>query len=83
MVRVISLLWTLVLAILVTMLSFFYIQESIKHGFPFSFAQEAVAVDGTIAYNFNIWSIALDIIVWWLLFSLTWIIIRNYILQVD
>ncbi len=83
MVRVLSLLWTFGLAILTTALSFFYIQSEFRHGFPFTFATEIVASDGTLAYKVNYWLIALDIFVWWLLFSMVWIIVRNYILELD
>jgi hypothetical protein len=82
MVRVLSLIWTLFLAIAVTVLSFFYTTESGLHGFPFSFAKE-ITVEGNVFYNINYWSAAIDIVIWWLLFSIFWIIVRNYILQVD
>ncbi|HEY4695183.1 MAG TPA: hypothetical protein VIH52_04470 [Candidatus Nanoarchaeia archaeon] len=83
MVRVLSLLWTLVLAILTTSVSFFYIQKEFRHGFPFSFARETISDSGVASYTFNYWSVALDIFVWWILFSMIWIIVKNYILELD
>jgi hypothetical protein len=83
MVRVLSLLWTLVLAILTTGVSFFYSQNDFKHGFPFSFARETVGDQGTLTYTFNYWSVVLDIFIWWMLFSMIWIIVKNYILELD
>lgn len=81
MVRVLSLLWTFVLSWLVTGVSFFYIRDEVKHGFPFSFASDDINIAGNIYYKVNIWSVLLDVIVWWLLFSVLWIIIKNYVLE--
>lgn len=83
MVRVLSLVWTLTLAVAITSVSFFYIRDDIKHGFPFSFAKDILNGDGTSGFNINYWSIAFDILVWWLLFSLLWIIVKNYVLELD
>lgn len=83
MVRVLSLIWTLVLSFGVTSVSFFYVRDEIKHGFPFSFAKDSLTGDGTTSFSFNYWSVALDVLIWWLLFSLLWIIVKNYILELD
>lgn len=83
MVRVLSLLWTLIFALLITAVSYFYITDNIKHGFPFTFAREVVDGTGQAFLNINYWSVALDVLIWWLLFSICWIIVRNYILQTD
>ena len=86
MVRVLSLLWTFVLAALVTAVSFFYIRGGVDRGFPFSFAKDTLGTtDGNTIYTFsyNYWLLAFDLIIWWLLFSVLWIIIKNYILELD
>jgi len=83
MVRVLSLVWTLLLSLSITSVSFFYVREDFKHGFPFSFAKDQFASDGTTTYSLNYFSVAFDILVWWLLFSLLWIIIKNYVLELD
>lgn len=82
MIRALSLIWTLTLSIAVTAVSFFYVREDTKHGFPFSFARNEIAPDGSIEYMFNYWSVFFDILIWWLLFSLVWIIVKNYVLEV-
>lgn len=86
MVRVLSLLWTFLLAMLVTGVSFFYIRSGVDRGFPFSFAKDTpITIDGnaTFSINYNYWLLAFDVIIWWLLFSVLWIIIKNYVLELD
>ncbi len=83
MVRVISLVWALALSVAITSVSFFYIRDDFKHGFPFSFARDQISSYGTTTYSINYWSVAFDILIWWLLFSLLWIIVKNYILELD
>lgn len=83
MVRVLSLVWTLLLSLSITLVSFFYVRDEIKHGFPFSFAKDNLNGDGTSSFSINYWSIAFDVFVWWLLFSLLWIIVKNYVLELD
>lgn len=83
MVRVLSLIWTLVLSLTTTAISFFYIRDEIKHGFPLTFAKDQLTVDGSIDYSLNYWLVGIDILIWWLLFSLLWIIIKNYVLEID
>jgi len=84
MVRVLSLLWTFVLALLITAVSFFYIKNGSERGFPFTFITEVgTKANGEIVFNINYWLLAFDIIIWWLLFSVIWIIIKNYILEID
>lgn len=79
MVRIFSLIWTLILSLLVTAISFFYIREE-KVGFPFSFATdtEGQGFAGT-GIEINFWSLILDIIFWWFLFSILWLILKNYV----
>ncbi len=83
MMKALSLLWTLLLSLIVTGISFFYIRDGVRHGYPFSYAKDAVNPDGSLGYNINIFSIIFDVLIWWLLFSLVWLVIRNYILEVD
>lgn len=83
MVRVLSLIWTLALSVAVSGLSFFYIHDEVKHGFPLYFVKDQLGVDGVTSYNFNYWLLGIDILIWWLLFSLLWIIIKNYVLELD
>lgn len=83
MVRVLSLVWTLGLSIAVTSISFFYVRDEVKHGFPFSFAKDSLNSDGSVGYSFNYWSVFFDVLIWWLLFSLLWIIVKNYVLEMD
>jgi ribose/xylose/arabinose/galactoside ABC-type transport system permease subunit len=79
MIRVLSLLWTLALSLVVTGISFFYIRGAAR-GFPFSFSQE-VAGQGSSNLQFNSLSLIFDIVFWWLLFSVLWIILKNYIFE--
>lgn len=83
MVRVLSLVWTLVAALLITGLSFFYITNNSNHGYPFTFAKDITETSGLQGLLVNYWSAALDALIWWFLFSILWIILKNYILQVD
>lgn len=80
MIRILSLLWTLILALVVTGVSFFYIRGDAR-GFPFSFSKEVVDASGYASFDLNIWSLALDLVFWWLLFSMVWIILKNYIFE--
>lgn len=81
MIRVLSLLWTLVLGIIVTGISFFYIRGEAR-GFPFTFSKETGEQLDITKFDFNIWSIALNVMFWWLLFSILWIILKNYIFEI-
>lgn len=83
MVRVLSLLWTLILSLLTTAVSFFYIREETRHGFPFTFAKDNFSADGSVGYDFNFFSVAFNLLVWWILFSLVWLIVKNYVLEAD
>ena len=80
MIRALSLLWTLLLAVIVTAISFFYIRGE-DRGFPFSFSEGTVEQIQVNGFQLNGWSVALDIIFWWLLFSMVWIILKNYIFE--
>ncbi|OGY21300.1 MAG: hypothetical protein A2126_02435 [Candidatus Woykebacteria bacterium GWB1_45_5] len=80
MIRVLSLLWTLVLSLIVTGISFFYIRSD-SRGFPFSFSKE-IADQGSVGgLHFNFGSLVLDVIFWWFLFSILWLILKNYIFE--
>ena len=83
MLRVLYLFWTLIAALLVTGLSFFYISGEAKHGFPFTFATEVKdgVSGGEILLKFNSWSLVLDIMFWWILFSILLIIVKNYVFE--
>ena len=83
MVKALSLLWTLLLAVIVTAISFFYIRGEVKHGFPFTLARDSFNTDGTVGYHVNYFSVAFDVLVWWVLFSLVWVIVKNYVLEAD
>lgn len=86
MVRVLSLLWTLLSSVGVTALSFYYVSETaaeVRHGFPFSYARETVNSFGEEVVRFNYVSIIIDVVIWWVLFSLIWLIIKNYVLELD
>ncbi len=82
MLRVFYLFWTLIAALLVTAISFFYISGD-KHGFPFSFATEVKdsVGGGEILLKFNTWTLIFDILFWWFLFSILLIIVRNYVFE--
>ena len=80
MIRALSLLWTLLLAVIVTAISFFYIRGG-DRGFPFSFSAGTVEQIQANGFQLNGWSVALDVIFWWLLFSMVWIILKNYIFE--
>ena len=80
MIRIYSLFWTLLVAVFITGLSFFYIRGDLR-GFPFTFSKQVIyQVDGN-RFEFNVWSAALDVIFWWLIFSILWIILKNYIFE--
>ncbi|MEX0622144.1 MAG: hypothetical protein WD187_04135 [Candidatus Woykebacteria bacterium] len=79
MIRVLSLLWTLVLALATTGVSFFYIRGEM-HGFPFTFARDTLGQSGS-KLDINFWSVVLDVVFWWLIFSIVWIILKNYIFE--
>ena len=91
MLRVFYLFWTLIVSLLVTSFSFFYVSEEIKHGFPFTFAKSVEnGVNGVNGVNggevllkFNVWTLLFDILFWWLLFSILLIIVKNYVFESD
>jgi len=80
MIRIASLIWTLLISLLITSLSFFYIRGELR-GFPFSFAKQVLdnGSGALLGYDFNIWLLAFDIVFWWLLFSILVIILKNYV----
>lgn len=79
MIRISSLIWTLILSLAVSGLGFFYIREGMR-GFPLAFAEEVegggLAGSGLDA---NIWILLIDIVFWWFVFSILWIILKNYV----
>jgi hypothetical protein len=77
MIRAFSLLWTLIVAVAITALSFYYINGETR-GFPFAFARE-VEVGGYLGFEYNTWTLIFDLIFWWLLFSILWVVVKNYI----
>jgi hypothetical protein len=83
MVRILSLIWTMVAAFVASSLSFFYLsQDGTRHGFPFSFAKEVVS-NGSVTLSYNVISYILDVIFWWFLFSILLIVIKNYVFEAD
>lgn len=83
MIKIFYLIWSFLGAVLVTLLSFFYLREENLRGFPFSFANEITleASEGRRSLNFNIWVGIADLIFWWLLFSILLVVIKNYVLE--
>ncbi len=75
-------LWTMVASFVASSVSFFYLREGTKHGFPFSFAREVV-VEGNLQIQSNVLSYIFDIIFWGFLFSILLIVIKNYVFEVD
>ncbi|HEX7456194.1 MAG TPA: hypothetical protein VF303_01885 [Candidatus Nanoarchaeia archaeon] len=80
MIRILSLLWTLVIALIVTGISFFYIRGEAR-GFPFTFSKGTANQISINGLEINIWSVILDVIFWWLIFSILWIVLKNYIFE--
>ncbi|OGM57329.1 hypothetical protein A3A50_00895 [Candidatus Woesebacteria bacterium RIFCSPLOWO2_01_FULL_38_20] len=83
MIKVFYLIWSLLLALPITMLSFFYLRNGNLRGFPFSFAKEITieASEGHRSLNFNIWIGLLDLFFWWLVFSILLVVVKNYVLE--
>jgi hypothetical protein len=50
-------------------------------GFPFSFSKGTAEQISTNGVDINAWSVILDVIFWWLIFSVLWIILKNYIFE--
>ena len=85
MLRVFYLFWTLIAALLVTGLGYFYLREVGRHGFPFAFATEIEnsLEGGNLALSLNGCALVLDIMFWWLLFSILLIVFKNYVFESD
>ena len=79
MIRISSLIWTLILSLAISGLGFFFIKEGMR-GFPLAFAKE-VENSGLAGTGFegNIWILIIDIVFWWFVFSVLWIILKNYV----
>ena len=73
MIKVFYLFWTLLVAIAVTLVSFFYMQKGFLRGFPLGF------YNTERQNSFIVLSFAVDLIFWWILFSILLVIIKNYI----
>jgi len=72
-------LWTLIIAVTVTGISFFYPREDLR-GFPFSFAQLIIdQTTGRGRYEFNFLLLGVDLIFWWVVFSVFLLILKNYV----
>ncbi len=80
MIRALSLLWTLLLAVIVTVISFFYLRGE-SRGFPLTFAGGSLEQIQERGLEFNWLLVFLDILFWWLIFSMVWIILKNYIFE--
>lgn len=76
MLRIFSLLWTLLISLIVCGGSYFYIRGEAR-GFPFSFLKEME----TGNFHISFWFLIADIIIWWLIFSVLWIILKNYVFE--
>ena len=92
MIKVSSLLWSFLASLISSGLSYFYINALGSHGFPFKFAQEATqsasasletGVKAVEKVKFSFWIFALDLLFWWLLFSILLVVIRNYVFERD
>ena len=85
MLRVSYLFWTLIVALLVTGVGYFYITGLGKHGFPIAFATEIENSSGSgdLALSFNGLALAIDLLFWWVLFSILLIAVKNYVFESD
>lgn len=90
MIKISALLWSFLAALIISGLSFFYVNNVGGHGFPFRFAQEAsqsasasfeVGSQAFAKVGFNYWIFTIDLLFWWLLFSILLVILRNYIFE--
>lgn len=79
MLRVFSLIWTLIVSLAVVGLSFFYIRGD-SRGFPFSFARE-ITNGVKASFHLNGYLLTFDIIFWWLIFSILWLVLKNYVFE--
>ncbi len=92
MIKISSLLWSLLAGLIVSSVSYFYITREGSHGFPFRFVQEAtqsasatldIGAKGYEKINFSFLVFALDLLFWWLLFSIVLVVIKNYVFNKD
>lgn len=92
MIKISALLWSFLVALIVSSVSYFYITSSGSHGFPFRFAQEAtmsasaaleIGARGYEKISFSTLVFALDLLFWWLLFSIVLVVIKNYVFDKD
>lgn len=85
MLRVFYLFWTLIAALLVTGLGYFYLREDGRHGFPFAFATEVENTlgGGSLVLSFNGVALVINILFWWVLFSILLIAVKNYVFESD
>lgn len=88
MIKISYLFWTLLLSILTSLLSYFYVREANLHGYPFAYfkLKEAAGTAGNqligqFAQDFNYLVFGLDLFFWWLIFSTLLVIVKNYVLD--
>lgn len=93
MIKVSYLIWTFLSAVLVSSLSYFYTKDGLTHGFPFTIATDRV-VNNTyngviirpediqiVKEDINFWLFALDVLFWWILFSILLVMVKNYVFE--
>lgn len=79
MIRIFTLLWTLLAAVVATGIGFFYINGEAR-GFPLSFARLYVDSEtGVGSLSFNYLILIIDIVFWWLVFSILVVVLKNYV----
>jgi hypothetical protein len=64
----------------VTGVSFFYISEEAR-GFPFKLATQVTDV-GDFDFKLNTWGLVFDIVFWWLILSVLWLVLKNYVFDI-
>lgn len=92
MIKISSLLYSLLAGLSVSGLSYFYINSTGSHGFPLRFAQEATqsasasletSGGGVEKIDFSWLLFGLDLLFWWLLFSILLVVVKNYVFDND
>lgn len=76
MIRVGSLLWSLIVAVAVSGLSLFYTQNN-KAGYPFAAIYQTET--GESIFNWTVFFA--DLIFWWLIFSILLVVVKNYLID--
>lgn len=92
MIKISALFYSFLISLLVSLLSYFYVTDTGSRGFPLRFAQEATeSASATLDSNtkmfevldFTFWVFALDLVFWWLLFSILLVVVKNYVIDGD